>query len=891
MLRKLIPALLLISPTYSLAGPLLDEALEIINGEKPVVFGAVPVAGLPKESSSVLVPNSGNNAIIYVAYDADETFQKQFPVAISKSNNEILLTVDSSQNIVSTYPSPDIFSQQFEDRWGEEIADLLQQAHQQGLLESISLTENTLYISSKIFEKDGKLIGSGVYETELVIPRSVIDGFEGGWPGPERTSKPTYFSDEESETLVEAIETQPFESAQRLTGKWLIPLYIKAEKYGLGAYREVSHELIDFSHSEYNSPLFNTSINIQSTADSILLTYNDTSVRYSPITIEENEYIFFIEVETPEEHFKFVSAAYKMTGNTEKFVRGLSSRFPFVQVSHVGMGIEERFDGDRIACEWMNGYEFVADNTMTQTICYDRLSGEANVIDNSPYVSGTEGWNWVINDDVIEFENITPYVAVNKQTWVPIQTNKEGYTIILEYWDYATNFEGAPPNGYMQAPRANVIKLVDVSQYTEAYANGGFGGDNDGDNIEDSADTDDDNDGMPDYYEESFSLNHLNSADRDEDLDGDGLTNFEEFTLGTYPNDSDSDNDGTLDGSEIVDVSPRSPYDYDGDGVSDIVIRRPEIGQFIVARSSDGAIMRAFFGSQGSDIPLAGDFDGDGTTDLAIRRPSVKQFISRTSSDDSINRIFFGAQNEDIPVIADYDGDGLDDVAIRRPSTGQWFIKYSTTGEIVRETFGTDSSDTPAVSDYDGDGKADIAVRRQNAGQFIIKYSSTDTIDRIFFGSEQTDIAVPADFDGDGKADLAIRRPSNGYWFIKRSSDDVIERTFFGSNEDDIPVVADYDGDGKADIAIRRPSSGSWVAKLSSDNTYLRFFFGSKNTDIPLAAPIKVVLDMTTASENESGNEQLSGFNVDAQAVLIKERIPGNAQWLTQEVVSSETNL
>ena len=343
--------------------------------------------------------------------------------------------------------------------------------------------------------------------------------------------------------------------------------------------------------------------------------------------------------------------------------------------------------------------------------------------------------------------------------------------------------------------------------------------------------------------------------------------------------------------SIIDNDSPRStPYDYDGDGKSDIVIRRPGIGQFIVARSSDNTIMRAYFGSMASDIPLAGDFDGDGITDIAIRRTAVKQFISRTTSDDKINRIFFGSRDEDIPVIADYDGDGIDDIAIRRPSSGQWFIKYSTTGEIVRETFGTSASDVPAVADYDGDGKADIAVRRQDAGQFIIKYSTTGEIDRIFFGSQATDIAVPADYDGDGKADIAIRRPSSGFWFIKRSTDNVIERTFFGSQADDIPVVADYDGDGIADIAIRRPTSGTWVVKQSSDGSYSRFFFGSKTTDIPLAAPLDTVQRLTSSTSYslgsyiDSSQELLSGFEADSSIQLIKEKIAPQDEWQTQKM-------
>ncbi|MBJ2128705.1 leucine-rich repeat domain-containing protein [Alteromonas sp. IB21] len=330
-----------------------------------------------------------------------------------------------------------------------------------------------------------------------------------------------------------------------------------------------------------------------------------------------------------------------------------------------------------------------------------------------------------------------------------------------------------------------------------------------------------------------------------------------------------------------------TPYDYDGDGKSDIVIRRPGIGQFIVARSSDNTIMRAYFGSMANDIPLAGDFDGDGVTDIAIRRTAVKQFISRTTSDDKINRIFFGSRDEDIPVIADYDGDGIDDIAIRRPSTGQWFIKHSSTGAIIRETFGLDVSDTPVVADYDGDGKADIAVRRKSAGQFIIKFSSSNAIDRIGFGSLATDIPVVGDYDGDGKADIAIRRPDSGFWFIKRSSDSVIQRVFFGSQSDDIPVIADYDGDGITDIAIRRPSTGSWIVKQSSDGSYTRLYFGSESSDIPLAAPLSSLLQMTEQSSLNYKEVEADSFDKllkDDSMKLFKEQLTPHQSWKSVDV-------
>ncbi len=80
---------------------------------------------------------------------------------------------------------------------------------------------------------------------------------------------------------------------------------------------------------------------------------------------------------------------------------------------------------------------------------------------------------------------------------------------------------------------------------------------------------DTDRDGMADLYEEFYHLNPANSADAAEDLDGDTLTNFEEFILGTDPTKPDSDGDGLSDGYEVVfGTDPMNP-DSDGDGLFD----------------------------------------------------------------------------------------------------------------------------------------------------------------------------------------------------------------------------------------------------------------------------------------------------------------------------------
>jgi hypothetical protein len=93
--------------------------------------------------------------------------------------------------------------------------------------------------------------------------------------------------------------------------------------------------------------------------------------------------------------------------------------------------------------------------------------------------------------------------------------------------------------------------------------------------------TDTDSDGFPDTYELANTTPPSNTAlNPGDDLEngglGDGLTNLQEYQLGTDPNDPDSDDDGLDDGPEIVGADLRPPTnplepDTDSDGLNDKV--------------------------------------------------------------------------------------------------------------------------------------------------------------------------------------------------------------------------------------------------------------------------------------------------------------------------------
>ena len=63
--------------------------------------------------------------------------------------------------------------------------------------------------------------------------------------------------------------------------------------------------------------------------------------------------------------------------------------------------------------------------------------------------------------------------------------------------------------------------------------------------------TDNDHDGMDDDWERAHGLNPNDPSDANDDPDHDGLTNLQEFILGTDPHNPDSDGDGVPDGVEF----------------------------------------------------------------------------------------------------------------------------------------------------------------------------------------------------------------------------------------------------------------------------------------------------------------------------------------------------
>lgn len=148
----------------------------------------------------------------------------------------------------------------------------------------------------------------------------------------------------------------------------------------------------------------------------------------------------------------------------------------------------------------------------------------------------------------------------------------------------------------------------------------------DGDDFGDSCDLDDDNDGMPDEYETLNSLDPLDPNDAALDTDGDGLSHFEEYNLGTDPNNKDSDGDGVTDKWDSSPLDPNlgnaSQLDSNTNNIEEIVFAATKNNQnmavFVEAKSGEiiGEMSTAWL--NGKTVLTVPDVNGNGVWDVVI---------------------------------------------------------------------------------------------------------------------------------------------------------------------------------------------------------------------------------------------------------------------------------
>ena len=265
---------------------------------------------------------------------------------------------------------------------------------------------------------------------------------------------------------------------------------------------------------------------------------------------------------------------------------------------------------------------------------------------------------------------------------------------------------------------------------------------------------DTDLDGLPDGWEVEHNLNPKNSADGNTDTDHDGLTNVEEYLLGFDPNSVDSDGNGIPDNLE----------DRDGDGLPDWWERRyySDAVSAVANADDDADGLSNLVEYQIGTNPWLFDTDGDGMSDAFEHasihlNPLVYNDPNADSDGDGMPDYFeaiYGFNPDVNDAGGDPDHDGLTNLQEYQLGSSPMLVDTDGDGltDLQEKQLGTD----PWNPDTDGDGLTDGYEVAHGLPPLITQPASTDTdgdgipdIDEVTLGTDPNN----ADTDGDGVPD------------------------------------------------------------------------------------------------------------------------------------------
>jgi hypothetical protein len=266
---------------------------------------------------------------------------------------------------------------------------------------------------------------------------------------------------------------------------------------------------------------------------------------------------------------------------------------------------------------------------------------------------------------------------------------------------------------------------------------------------------------------------------------------------------------------------PNTPFDFNGDGKSDLLWRNTSNGQAAMWLMSGALAQNAgiIFDSDATWVPKGkGDFNGDGKADIIWQRSTTGAvalwFMSGLAATGS--GYLCDAAADSIIGVGDFNGDGCADI-LWRSSAGAVFIDLLQGATVISgaKIFEGGTTWIPVgTGDFNGDGKADILWRDSSSGNVAMWLMNGLTMSGgriIFMGDGNWSPASCGDYDGDGKCDISWQS-ANGQaavWLMSGFSTLSSGYIYTGGDSSwKIADSGDYDGDGKCDIVWRNSGTG-----------------------------------------------------------------------------------
>ncbi len=248
---------------------------------------------------------------------------------------------------------------------------------------------------------------------------------------------------------------------------------------------------------------------------------------------------------------------------------------------------------------------------------------------------------------------------------------------------------------------------------------------------------DEDNDNMPDEWEELYDDVEVGENDAMDDADSDGLRNIEEYHFGTDPSDDDTDGDGMTDGWEINNelnvLEADSNLDSDGDGL--INLQEFQIGTYANRWDSENDGIPDGWEVNNGLIPMGFDSGNDDDEDDLDNLEEYLNGTDPNNDDSDEDKILDGWEVkygfdplDDDDASEDFDGDGLTNLQEfqinTKPTDGDtdmdimtdgWEIQYDLDplmgndagsdpdGDLMTNVQEFENGTNPLIADTDGD--------------------------------------------------------------------------------------------------------------------------------------------------------------------------------------------
>jgi hypothetical protein len=403
-------------------------------------------------------------------------------------------------------------------------------------------------------------------------------------------------------------------------------------------------------------------------------------------------------------------------------------------------------------------------------------------------------------------------------------------------------------------------------------------------------DTDDDNDGVADASD-VFPLDASESVD----ADGDGIGDNSD----AFPNDpdesADADNDGVGNNSDnCAAVSNSNQLDWDNNGIGDACDAPVPVPSDV-----DGTAKAE---KTGAAVAFAGDFDGDGYGDYVIGSPGYS-----VSAAPPVKAIVGAGKAE---VISGKDGS----------------VIASIIGNAAKDAMGFAVAGN---ADIDKDGFADVVVGAPNAtalrvGSVTVLYGGTGNRRHTFWGAMKNtgfgSALALGDVNGDGYADVLIGAPKDkspvapqkaaGSVTVYDGNSLQSRKRFYGlstnAHAGTAVAAGDVDNDGVADIIVGAPdesgvgsvraynSSGTELLQKLGTNKKARFGKALASADINHDGYTDIVIGAPLDDDADSRTKDTGSISVisgsDGELLSTKSFGAVKKAWLGSSVALGDVN-